>query len=115
MFPQRRDLDFNRIETKKKVLPEVSGGACCPEISIGGRAHTHIYAAGARRTDTFHLAGLKRPHQLGLLAHGYICNLVKKQRAGVSHFKSSAATGSGSRQRPFYMAEARAIAPSPRR
>src|SRR5215510_4177169 len=40
---QRRNVDFDRIQTEQKVLSKFPGGACSSQVGVRGGKHTDIH------------------------------------------------------------------------
>src|SRR5579864_716168 len=75
-FTQRRNPDFNGIQTEKKILAELSCLTCCGKVRVGGRKHAYVHSARAGGTYSLDLARFKNAQELGLLAKRNVADLV---------------------------------------
>ena len=92
-----RHMNLDGIQPEQQVLAEQSGSAGCPQIGIGGRDDAHIHADCPRRADPLDLTSLQHSQQFGLLANGYVPDLVEENRAPIGQFETSDAVESARR------------------
>ena len=97
---QRRQHDFNRVETEQQVLPEAAGGHFGIDVGVRRRKNAHVDAARARRAEPLELAGGDHAQQLGLLRRRHIRDFVEEERAAIGQLESSHAIARASVNAP---------------
>src|SRR5713226_1066353 len=55
-FPERRKMNFDRIQAEEQVLPEAASGSLSVHIRVRCRQHADVDAARVRRTNAFKIA-----------------------------------------------------------
>ena len=86
---QRRQADFDRVESEQQVLAEPAAVHFLVQIGIGRGDDPGIHPARARRSQPLELAGLDHPQQLGLLAERHVGDLVEEERALVGELEAA--------------------------
>src|SRR5271168_3755532 len=86
---ERGQVDLNGVEAKEQIFAELSARTGGREIGISGGKHSHVDAARARRAHALDLPRFENAQQLRLLAHGYVSDLVEKNRAAVGQLEAA--------------------------
>ena len=80
---QRRQINFNGVQTKPKVLTESALGHFRIQVRIRCRQDAHIDLACFGRADPFEFASFQNAQQFWLQGERNVGNLVEKQRAAI--------------------------------
>ena len=88
-FAQRRQLQFDHIETVEQVLPEPALFDACGQILVGGADQAHVDRLFGSCADLAHAPLLDRAQQLDLHRQRQVCHFVEQQGAAVSRLKKS--------------------------
>src|SRR6266508_1777889 len=106
---QRRQPDLDRIQAEEQVLSEAPGGDLGADVGVCGREHPYVHLAGARGAEPLEFPGLENPQELGLLARGYVGDLVQEQGPAVGELEPSDAVGPRVREGALDVAEELAL------
>ena len=104
-FPQRRQRDLDRVQTKKEVLTETARGDFLVRVRIRGRNDPHIRVQCFRRTNALELSGLNHAQQFCLLIHWHIGDFVHEKRALIGQLEAAGAICFRIGERALHMAK----------
>src|SRR5438034_7778003 len=76
-FPQRWQMDFNRVQPEQQVRSKTAGRNLSSQVSISRRNDPHIHLDGSGRTYSLKGARFDCTEQLGLVFKGDIGSFVK--------------------------------------
>src|SRR5215213_10326578 len=76
---QRRHVNRQHVDTVIKIVAETPVSNHCPQVSVGGRNHSHVDVDLVCPTNTPDLPFLQRTQKLRLNADIKLGNLVEKQ------------------------------------
>ena len=82
-IPQRRQMDFNRIQAEQQISAESPRSHFFIQICIGRGKDTDIHTMRLRGAHALELAGFQHTEQLRLLVERNIGDFIEKQRASV--------------------------------
>src|SRR5579859_7401725 len=104
-FAQGRKMDFDGIQSKKKVLAEAPGGSLGSHVGVGGRQNSHVHAPCRGRTDALQLAGFKNTQKFCLQIERHIGDLVEKKRAALGKLEAPDTVVARIGESAFHVAE----------